>query len=674
MADTVMPAEQFGRYLVLKSVETKGLALADFLKESKETPAVLLMLDNLESVTGTGQAVGTRLGEQERETLARVLQTLMRSSLKILLGSRAGEEWLGRLTFKDRIYELEGLDRVSAYTLAAKILDGVPVEEGEDFKRLMEILAGFPLALEIILPNLGQRSAREMCEILSGAGVAFPGPGAPKPRGGDISEQIFKCINISFTLLTPEAQQRVLVFAPFTSFLNTEEFDVYLQALQGSGAFAELTLAGQAEALAQAECQGLVKEVYPKCFALQPVFPFFLGEQVGRSFPGAERAALDRAFCSYMTRLAKGYNSLMTSKEAGEKQVGFALFRQDRENLYKALHRVLDRQGDFYPLYDVFQAFYHRQPLYQEAIDFMADVVRKLDRYAQKDTDFLENYAYVVGNLGTYYSQVKHFSEAKQSHSKALALLQQAGKRKETSFAYHSLGNVAVAERDLESAKAHYRDALKIYQEFNDRFSQADTYHQMGMVAEEERDWESAKENYREALKIQQEFNDRCSQASTYHNLGAVCQEERDFPAAKAHYREALKIKQEFNDRYEQAGTYHQLGRVAQEERDWESAKENYREALQIKQEFNDRFSQASTYHQLGRVAAEENDYILSLGYYTKALEIFSEYKDKYNLEIVIRKLSRLLQQSEPAWVPLEAIAALEVQDEIKALLVKLVK
>ncbi len=663
IAEAVMSGGDYGEFLVTPDVETKAMLLADFLKQSKETPQVLLVLDNMESITGSEQAVGSKLEKKEQEKLIKAVKCLLPSSIKILLGSRADEAWLGEQTFKDSVYVLEGLDRESRYFLAEEILKDTVVDDRVEFNRLMEILAGYPLAMEIILPNLKDRGAKELREALTGAGVDF--------KGGKVSEEIFKCINISFSLLSPAAQKSVLMFAPFTAFLNGMILEEYLKNLRESGVFGHLTKADLEEAINQGEKQGLLKEVLPGCYTIQPVFPFFLGQRKEEVFNETEKAALDQAFCGYMTVLAGMYTALMEAKEPGQKQMGFMLFKLDRENLYKALQKVLDNQGDFSILYFIFAQVYFQQPLYDGAIALMEGVVKKLDRYSKKEKEFLAQYAMVVGNLGTSYDDVKNFSEAKKKYKKALELLQQAGKRQETAVSYHQLGWVAQEERDFAEAKRNYREALKIKQEFNDRFSQASTYHHLGMVAEAERDFSEArrnyrealkicqefndrfsqvnsyihlgivatkernfaeaKRNYREALKIQQEFNDRFSQASTYHNLGAVAQDERDFAEAKRNYREALKICQEFNDRFSQARTYHQLGIVAQEELDFSEAKRNYNEAFKIQQEFNDRHSQAGTYHQLGKVAEEERDFSEAKRNYREALKIFQEFNDRYS-------------------------------------------
>ena len=517
IAEIVMPRGEYGRFLVIPDVETKAMDLAAFLKKSKETPAVLLILDNMESVTGTKKAVGSRLKKGEQDKLAGAIKSLMQSSIKILLGSRSDEAWLGKQTFKESIYVLEGLDRVSRFDLSEKILEGTPIENRDEFNRLMDILAGYPLAMEIILPNLGQQSAKELREVLTGAGIDL--------KGGTVSEEIFKCINISFSLLTPKAKKSFLVFAPFTSFFNGMFLENYLKELQVSEPFTHLTLADLEEALNQGVKQGLLKEVFPQCFSIQPVFPFFLGQQVEQSLDETGKAVLEKAFCSCMTSIANTYNDLMESKKSGEKQLGFILFKQDRENLYKALHRVLDNQGDFYLLYIVFTQFYHQHPLYHEAVEFMEGVVKKLDLFSKKGKTFLENYAYVVGNLGTNYQKIKNFSGARENYKKALTLLNQAGMRQQTSTAYHQLGWVAQEERDWEEAKRNYLEALKIFQEFNDRYSQAGTFHQLGMVAEEEKDYAASLEYYALALEIYHQYNDEYRLKITIENLSELMEE-----------------------------------------------------------------------------------------------------------------------------------------------------
>ncbi len=522
VAEVVMPREEFGNFLVMPSLEMKTDELAGYLKESKTTPAVLLVLDNLESVTGAERAVGSRLAPADQQDLVMMLRRLLKSSIKILLGSRADEAWLGKDTFKGNIYRLEGLDKSSRFALAREILKKNQIEAGDwqEFGRLLEILAGYPLVMEIILPNLALRTAKEMREMLTGEGVDI--------QGRRISEEIFKCIDISFSLLTDQARCGLMAFAPFTFFLNTVELEKYLEALQEEGLFKETTMADLEEALAQAEKQGLVKEEeFEKCYALQPVFPFFLWQQVMIKGEGVGRegaGALEKAFCRYMSTLAQSYFQLMQSKESGQRQMGQYLFRQDRENLHKALNRVLTAQEDFYYLYNVFGYYYFESPGYREAIAWMEEVAGKLEGYAEakRDVEFLVNYASVLGNLGAQYFNINDYLHAKKKNQQAQELYEKAGRRHEMAAGYHQLGMIAEAERDFAEAKRCYLEALNLKQEFNDHYGQASTYHNLGIVAEDERDFTEALRDCSLALEIFIQYHDEYNAGIAISNLGRL--------------------------------------------------------------------------------------------------------------------------------------------------------
>ncbi len=545
MAEVLMEPGDFGHFMGLTDVETKALALAHLLKEGKDTPRALLVLDNLESVTGAEKAVGSRLSKKEQGNLKQVLAILADSSLKVLLGSRSAEQWLAEGTFGDKVYILEGLDRWARLELANRIMGKRGLEESAEMRRLMDLLSGYPLAMEIILPNLAVHPAKAMLEMLTGAGVDLG------KTGGEISEAIFRCIEISFRLLSPGAREALPAFAPFTAFLNAEFLDDYYKYLSETGQFPGLTLEGLTDALAQAEKQGLLKEVAPTLYEVQPVLPFFLGRGVASEWPEARRAALHRAFSTYMSRLGEQYTMLMESKEAEQRKLGFYLFTRDRENLYTALHCVLDDRGDFYPLCDTFVHFYHHHKAPGEAVELLEGAVRKIALYPdQKDKTYLDKYATVTGNLGSQYMANKNFAKAREYLTESVELFQRAGKKQPTGAVFHQLGRVAQELRDFEEARGHYREALKIQQEFSDRYSQASTYDQLGSVALETRDFEEARRHYREALKIKQEFSDRYGQATTYHQLGRLAMEENHRRDALNHLATALEILGQFGDEY----------------------------------------------------------------------------------------------------------------------------
>src|SRR5258708_25809879 len=89
----------------------------------------LLILDNLESITGAELAIQHTLPLEEQARLRSFLADLAKGRTLVLLGSRGGEDWLAKGTFDDNLYELPGLDPEAASTLAHPLLQKYPLTQ-----------------------------------------------------------------------------------------------------------------------------------------------------------------------------------------------------------------------------------------------------------------------------------------------------------------------------------------------------------------------------------------------------------------------------------------------------------------------------------------------------------------------------------------------------------------
>ena len=156
-----------------------------------------------------------------------------------MLGSRSGEDWLAKGTFDDNIYELPGLDPEAATTLADRILErnnATKYRQDEDLRKLIKVLDGFPLALEVVLANLTHQTPTEVLAALQAGDVSID----PKSDSQDKTESILRCIDYSHSNLSPEAQQLLLCLAPFTSVIDTGTLDNYTAHLRQQPVLATL--------------------------------------------------------------------------------------------------------------------------------------------------------------------------------------------------------------------------------------------------------------------------------------------------------------------------------------------------------------------------------------------------------------------------------------------------
>jgi hypothetical protein len=213
--------ELFSRVEYVSRFEPLGLdAQQALLSERLRAHRHLLILDNLESITGSALSIPNTLPPAERDALRGFLAALRDGRTLVLLGSRGGEEWLAPDTFGTNAYELPGLDPEAASMLADLILErhGVTKYRARpEFPHLLRLLDGYPLPLEVVLANLARETPDSVLKALLAGDVELD-RGSPQTR----TESILRCIDYSHSNLSPEAQGLLVCLAPFTGVIDTQ--------------------------------------------------------------------------------------------------------------------------------------------------------------------------------------------------------------------------------------------------------------------------------------------------------------------------------------------------------------------------------------------------------------------------------------------------------------------
>ena len=622
----------------------------------------LLVLDNLESVTGAALAIQHTLDAAEQERLRDFVGKLAGGKTLVLLGSRGREEWLVGRFSKSSLYELPGLDPQAASNLAERILQrlgksnyaSAPAHQ-QPFQQLLKLLDGHPLALEIVLANLARQTPAELLaaftEGAEGVDIASDGE-----LWADKTKSILRCVEYSHSNLSPDAQSLLACLTPFTGVFNANLITQYTNNLKTQPALAHLPYDQWGTVLREAMDWGLLTphEAGGGYLRLQPILPYFLRQRLADPAQTAARAAVETAFRTHYDGVGGALAHLIKSKEPQQRQVGQTLINLEYENLTTALKYALADQVNILELYKPLAFYLDVVQDNRRGLELGETVLKSMDAYpSERLTGLLgATFAGIIDNIAKRQLLTQRYSEAQTTYERALDLVEkladypEAERGKLLASVHHQLGMVAQAQRQWETAVSHYQQALAIFIEFNDRYRQASTYHNLGHIAQEQRQWETAVSHYQQALAICIEFNDRYNQASTYHQLGMVAQEQRQWETAVSHYQQALAIFIEFKDGYNQGKVHHQLGRVAEEQRQWETAVSHYQQALAIKIEFNDRYSQASTYHQLGMVAEEQAKWQEAAEFLFQDLVISLEYNDEHGAGITMRSLARVWKAS----------------------------
>jgi tetratricopeptide (TPR) repeat protein len=653
-------SQEFERRMQSKNEGVQQEMVVEKLLES----SCLVILDNLESITGTQLAIPNRLTKEEQEELISLLSALVGGKTLVLLGSRGEEKWLAPGTFEDNSYELPGLDEEAAAELAERVLVKHGAEryrDDADLRRLLKLLDGYPLALEVVMANVGRRSPKEVLDALEGGSASLDASHGGAEGEKARTRSLLACIGYSNSNLSPGAQQLLQCLAPFTGVIHREWLvSAYTERLRAQSELAGLPYEQWDEVLAEAERWGLLtsRAEWPMYLQLQPILPYFLRQRL-HDKPEIARA-VHAAFRLHHEDVGTALAEMCLSVDPQERQAGLELIGLEYENLHTAMCLALTEHEDFYRSFCALLFFLQGRHAHAEALALCDRVIEAVRGYEKQGSDLGEQLLTILGNKATLQLELRQHDAAASTYEEVLDRvntlpgISDLNRLRYRASVYHQMGNVSHLQRDWTRAEESYQKALELKAQLGDRHSQAKTYYQMGRVTQDQRKWKRAEDYYRKALDLFRDVDDRSSQGSTWHQLGVVAQEQRDWEQAKKHYQKALRLKREFGDQSSEASTHHQLGRIAQEQREWSQAEAHYQKALEIKIRINDRYSQASTYQQLGAVAQEQRSWMQAEEYYRKAQDLYVEFDDRHGQAKVEHQMGRVMQERR-VWRQAEA-------------------
>ncbi len=492
----------------------------------------LLMLDNLESITGAHLAIQHTLPKEEQDALRSFLSDLAKGKTRVLLGSRSGEEWLAKDAFGDNIYDLPGLDDEAASMLADRILEkcnATRYRHDERLRTLIKLLDGFPLAMEVVLANLAKQTPQDILDALQAGDVKID----PHSDSQEKTASILRCIDYSHSNLFPEAQQLLLCLVPFTSVINSDQnmLDNYTSHLKQKPILENLPFDRWSEVLREAQNWGLLSphEVQGYLY-MQPTLAYFLRNRLNESGQVEVRGAIETAFREHYDELGDMLRRLLASKEPQEKQEGQLLTGLEYENLVTALNLALKAQVSIQNLYFALSRYFDATQDQNHGLQLGQSVLNVLETYPSEklDSQLGLEFAHAIGDVANRQFNLKRYVEAELSYQEVLKLVSQLEHldKKECSRLkagiFHQLGNLAQEQRQWQQAEQYYQQALQIEIEYNDRYSQASAYHQLGSVAQEQRQWQQAGEYLLQALQIFVEYKDNYTAGIALRNLARL--------------------------------------------------------------------------------------------------------------------------------------------------------
>ena len=690
-------------------LEAQQALLAERLRGTRH----LLILDNLESITGAELAIQHTLPKAEQQALQRFLQALAGGQTLVLLGSRGGEAWLQAGTFDDNVYILPGLDDEAASELADLILarhGATKYRSDPDLRRLLALLNGYPLALEVVLPNLAKQTPAEVLAALWS--------GAPGLESGEVdlanpdiqkkTQSILHCIAYSHSNLSPDAQTLLLCLAPFTGVIYLGALEAYTDALRQQPALAHLPFERWDEVLQEAMNWGLLTPHEVEGFLrIQPTLPYFLRSRLQWQSRRGHAQAVETAFRQHYDQLGRHIARLLQSKDARSGRPARSLAQSEYENLCAAAALALAATGSFFNAYGALSSYLDSHTGHRPARLELSE--RYLTRIGQ-----VSGRRSLAGELASELLPRSGATSAR-CHLQAQAVrcggsrpIEQALSSCSMTIAGDLTTTAAEARRRLStiswggwrrSSGSGRRPSSTTNRPWPSTSSSTTAITRRPPTiswgvwrrssgsgrrpsSTTSRPWPS-KSSSTTAIRRRpptiiwgvwrrSSGSGRRPSSTTSRPWPSTSSSTTAIPRRPPTISWGWWRRSSGSGRRPSSTTNRpwpsssssttaiprrpptiSWGCVAQEQRQWAQAEQYYQQALAIYIEFNDRYAQAATYHQLGIVAQEQRQWAQAEQYYQQALAIYIEFNDRYSQASTYHQLG-IVAQEQRQWAQAE--------------------
>lgn len=634
---------ELGRFLGIYDASFDPAKTGEALGKVKQALGkrpTLVVADNVESILPGGEAV---ISGEERAGLWEVLRGIAGAKGGgALVTSRSAAFGDGQMAPGQGVAHLAlgGLWAEDAYSLAVRVLEGRGIDRKrapyEEMKELLKELDHHPLAIQLVVPQVGEVSIRQ---IRAEFGKLLPKFKDDTETGRNWS--LLASLEYSLRRLGEGERQWLERLAVFEGGANEDDLLAVTEIPEAE--WGRLRPALEQAALLSAE---KVANWTAPFLHFHPVLgPYLRGQ---REIEGE----LARRYAERYARLAR----YLYNEDNRNALAVRALVRRELPNLRRGLGWWIEQgEGErAAEMADQLAKFLNNFGLRRELEEWR----RRVDKLVKgkagaglSRAEYLREAGlgqdeYNRGQVGEAYARFEPLLGRIEAGAEGTA-------RGRGSYE-HSLilmwlgsclqmgGQSGRAERRLREALAVIVGLLRKEPENKGNIRQrgallvklGDTLRDQGRYGE-------ARQAYEESLKVMEQLADLRSQGALLAQLGSVALLERKYGEAHARYAAALTFFQGLAEPNTEGVVWHQLGIVAQEQKEWEEAERCYRESLAIEERLGDRMGAAQTCNQLAMVAQGSGSPEEAERWYRRALD--SASLPAANEALVSNNLAKLI-------------------------------
>jgi protein O-GlcNAc transferase len=253
-------------------------------------------------------------------------------------------------------------------------------------------------------------------------------------------------------------------------------------------------------------------------------------------------------------------------------------------------------------------------------LDKAADAYRKVLTLGEKAND-RDSLASAYGNLGNVYLAQDNLDHAEAMTFEVLRTLgDTASNRGLLASSYGNLSLICLTRGNLGEAETRLREALKLNKALGNKQGMARQYINLGNVYLDRGDRDRAEAEYRNALALNEGYKEVT--AAAYRNLGSVYLGRGDRDQAEAICDKALKLYEAVGMKTGIAAAYGCLSNVYLARGIRDQAEAMYRNALELYEAVGSKEGSADQYVNLGGVYLAQRDLDRAEAMYRNALKL----------------------------------------------------
>jgi len=586
-----------------------------------------IIIDNFEKATGSmSEFLDPVFPDEEMKLLQKLFYGINGVISKFILISSEPDD----LFYFDRdpdifsFFKVKALNQSSSHQLAKKILQQYDIQidiNQKEMQRLMQIINGHPLSLQLFLPRLQYQSPESLIS-------RYYSHRQYVMRIGNTTSQEFRThLMAMMDLVVSDLPANMhYLLPPLSLYDGSVETDLFRSIIN----------------IYQSSVMGITAETVVRKMVNDLISFFEHNHLISKYIPGTENYLVVPILTEYLRRISMSCEPENVSNDwSGAFVHVIARLAANMKSMDSFSKQIWCYFNDatFHRAYDEArkQSMYDHSGILMQIIAALARVNRN---YFKAERSFVELVAIhkALEDLqmqGITLFQLAHIAEEQGEYQRAKLWLQRAldifeksNRVFETASVQHQLGRVLHETGDPDVAQQWLKMAFNTFTRDGDSYEAADISWQLGRIGYEKKDLKQAEKWYERAMEIFELYGDEYRAASIYQQMGVIATDRRDFDISEHWFNKAMEIYEKMGMTHNLISIYQKAAYAAQARGKFKTAEMYYARTFAMIGN-SDPYTVAKLYKGLGKMSQNRGKYDHASKYYQLSQAIFDRLDNK---------------------------------------------